>query len=218
VRAEVKERKVAAHASPGKFPALANGNALDHVASEQREEGMSRNPIYTVLGLALLATELVKPRERAVSADPQSKPPALLPWMIGWMKPTETTTVALLAAINAPLVALWANAMANIYAESGEVRCDALAMANFSATSVRTVVTFTAIFWAVSALLRWAAKFRPSFAIIWLFWLLLIGFPSFLMFVFSGQLYVEHLPVRLPPHDDLAACRQLITGPKRAFE
>jgi hypothetical protein len=175
--------------------------------------------VRTILGLVLLAAELLKPRQQASPAEPQRKA-ALPKAMLRWMNAAETTTVALWAAITVPLTELWAHSMTEVYSPEPETRCSSLAMSNFAATGIRTVLLVAGMYWLVSASLRWSTERTAMlpFCVALRLTFLLAAFLGFMQMVARGQIYVEYLPASLPSLENRVACREFLSGPKGSFE
>ena len=112
------------------------------VTQRLNEGVMSRNPLYTVFGLGLLAAQYLSPRAATTSVAQQREHEQLsIKFLRGVSsqraatKAVENVVVALYAAIILALAALWVNSMSNTYAHDLDVRCGAQAMANFAAAA-----------------------------------------------------------------------------------
>jgi hypothetical protein len=186
---------------------------------------MSRNPLYTVLGLGLLVAQYLSPREPTTSVVQQREQPSIeflrrVSSLRTAAKAAESVVVALYAATILTLAALWANSMSNTYAQNAEVRCGALAMADFAALMLRLILIATAVVWGVSIFARCFAlrlvlrARRPSLPVAWILVWVWLTFSSclFLSIVSLGHALIEHLPNGFPPSQDQANCVELLTG------
>lgn len=196
---------------------------------------MFRNPIYTVLGLGLLAADFLEPKGEPLRVEPQPerrgellrKRLKVLPWAIlRLMKVAETAVLSLWTGSIVALGALWVSSVSNLYAHDSEVRCGAMAMAYFAARALRLVILLMWAIWVKSAVLRicgrlvlidlagrqrWFLQLLAAVGFFW-FWLWQCGAPVFQVITLARNI-IEDSPERFPQLDNKTVCRDYLTGP-----
>lgn len=140
---------------------------------------MSRNPLYTVFGLGLLAAQFLSPRAvtTSVAQQREDEQPSIkflrgVSSQRANTKAVENVVVALYAAVILALAALWVNSMSNTYAHDLDVRCGAQAMAYFAAVTIRMVMFYAGLFWGGSVGFRLIASWLQLQKWRWLPWVI----------------------------------------------